>query len=43
MQKYGINTRIIPLYDTMENPERFLELTWEGIKNKYMYRANNLG
>lgn len=39
--KYGINTRIIPLYDTMENPERFLELTWEGIKNKYMYRANN--
>lgn len=25
----------------MENPERFLELTWEGIKNKYMYRANN--
>ncbi len=35
--KYGINTRIIPLYDTMESPERFIELTWEGIKNKYQY------
>lgn len=21
----------------MESPERFIELTWEGIKNKYQY------
>ena len=35
--KYGVNTRLIPLYDSMESPERFVELTWEGIKNKYQY------
>ncbi|MDH6312309.1 TonB-linked SusC/RagA family outer membrane protein [Parabacteroides sp. PFB2-10] len=39
--KYGVNTRIIPLYDMLEDPERFIEITWEGIKNKYMYRNAN--
>ena len=32
---YGINIRLIPLYDVMESPERYVELTWEGLRNKY--------
>jgi len=32
---YGINIRLIPLYNVIESPERYVELTWEGLKNKY--------
>jgi len=31
--KTGFNTRIIPLYDVLESPERYTELTWESIRN----------
>jgi len=29
----GINTRIIPLYDVIDSPERYAELAWESKKN----------
>jgi len=35
--KHGFNTRLISLYDNISSPERFTELTWEGLKNKYQY------
>ncbi|MDH6533912.1 SusC/RagA family TonB-linked outer membrane protein [Parabacteroides sp. 52] len=35
--KYGISQRWIPLYDKVEDPERYMELTWEGLKNRGQY------
>ena len=35
--KYGANTRWIPLYETIQSPERYVELTWEGLRNKELY------
>lgn len=35
--KYGANCRWIPLYSTIQSPERFTELTWEGQKNMFQY------
>ncbi|WP_455587358.1 SusC/RagA family TonB-linked outer membrane protein [Bacteroides sp.] len=35
--KYGANVRIIPTYDTMDSPERFIETTWESMKNGFTY------
>lgn len=35
--KYGVNTRWIPLYESIQSPERFVELTWEGLRNKELY------
>ena len=31
--KYGINVRIIPLYDVIDSPERYAELSWEALRN----------
>ena len=31
--KYGANMRLIPQYDVIDSPERYTELTWEGLKN----------
>lgn len=30
--KYGANMRLTPLYDVIDSPERFTELTWEGLR-----------
>ena len=38
--KYGVNARWIPLYETIQSPERFVELTWEGLRNKELYYWN---
>ena len=38
--KYGANMRLIPQYDVIDSPERFTELTWEGLKN---YAGNRGG
>ncbi len=35
--KYGANVRWIPLYETIQSPERYVELTWEGLRNKALY------
>ena len=32
--------RLIPQYDVIDSPERFTELTWEGLKN---YAGNRGG
>ncbi|HRS68467.1 MAG TPA: SusC/RagA family TonB-linked outer membrane protein, partial [Paludibacteraceae bacterium] len=34
--KYGINARFIPLYDVITSPERFVELGWEGLRNRQL-------
>ena len=31
--KYGINVRVIPLYDVIDSPERYVELSWEALRN----------
>ena len=31
--KYGANMRLIPLYETVQNPETFMELAWLGLYN----------
>ncbi|MGM0621626.1 MAG: SusC/RagA family TonB-linked outer membrane protein [Bacteroidota bacterium] len=33
---YGINLRLIPLYNVIDSPEEYVQLTWEGLKNKYV-------
>ena len=33
--KRGVNLKLIPEYDVIESPEKYIELTWEGLKNKY--------
>ena len=33
--KYGANMRLIPLYETVQNPETFMELAWQGLYNNY--------
>lgn len=33
--KHGVNLKLIPEYDVIESPEKYMELTWEGLKNKY--------
>ncbi len=35
--KYSVSGRWLPSYDVIKSPERFLELSWEGIKNNKMY------
>ncbi len=34
--KYSVSGRWLPTYNTITSPERFTELTWEGMKNGYM-------
>lgn len=31
--KYGGNMRLIPLYNTIQDPQQYVELVWEGLKN----------
>jgi len=33
--KYGMNMRLLPLYNSIDSPEKFAELTWEGLYNQY--------
>ncbi len=33
--KYAVSGRWLPTYETIDSPERFTELTWEGLKNSY--------
>ena len=35
--KYGANMRLIPQYDVIDNPEHFIELTWESLRNYGIY------
>lgn len=37
--KYGVNVRWIPLYDVITNPEQYMELTWEGLRNRYVLQG----
>lgn len=39
--KYGVNIRVIPLYDVIQSPERFSELSWEALRN-FGQLQNNL-
>ncbi|WP_321306392.1 SusC/RagA family TonB-linked outer membrane protein [Marinifilum fragile] len=34
--KRGVNMRALPEYDVIDSQERFLELSWEGLRNNYM-------
>lgn len=38
--KYSVSGRWIPTYDVIKSPERFTELTWEGMRNNYLYNKN---
>ncbi len=38
--KYGGNMRLIPMYETIQDPQRYVELCWEGIYNARNYNAN---
>ena len=38
--KYGGNMRLIPLYETIEDPQQFVELVWEGLYNAAGGKAN---
>ena len=31
--KYGGNMRLIPMYETIQDPQRYVELCWEGLNN----------
>ena len=33
--KYGVNVRLLPLYNTISSPELYTELNWEGLYNQY--------
>ena len=33
--KYGANMRLIPLHESIQSPEKFMELAWESIYNQY--------
>jgi TonB-linked SusC/RagA family outer membrane protein len=39
--QHGVNMRLIPLYDVIQVPERFVELGWESLRN-YAMLANGL-
>ena len=32
--KYSVSGRWLPTYDVIKSPERYIELTWEGLRNK---------
>ena len=34
--KYSVSGRWLPTYDVIKSPERYAELSWEGIKNQYL-------
>ncbi len=38
--KYGANMRLIPLYETITDPQQFVELVWEGLYNASGGKAN---
>ena len=38
--KYGGNMRLIPLYETITDPQQFVELVWEGLYNASGGKAN---
>jgi len=33
---FGINKRMVPMYDRMASPEQFMEMSWLGQRNKYL-------
>jgi len=33
---FGINKRMVPMYDRMSSPEQYMEMSWLGQRNKYM-------
>ena len=35
--KYSVSGRWLPTYDVIKSPERFTELSWESLRNKYAY------
>lgn len=35
--KYSVSGRWIPTYDVIKSPERYVELSWEGLKNQSQY------
>jgi len=35
--KYGVNTRLIPLYETMTSPEEYIETTWSSLKTFWQH------
>ncbi|WP_282125383.1 SusC/RagA family TonB-linked outer membrane protein [Marinifilum flexuosum] len=37
--KYGLNMKMLPTYDVIESPERYTELSWEGIRNQSIIKA----
>ena len=37
--KTGVNMRLLSNYDVIDSPERYAELSWEGLRNRYMTRT----
>lgn len=35
--KYGVNMRLIPMCDVLDNPEQYVELSWESLRNRKIY------
>lgn len=35
--KYGANMRLLPLYETIQNPEEYVTMAWQSLYNQYRY------
>ena len=40
--KYSVSGRWLPSYDVIKSPERFIELSWEGLRNRYTMQGASL-
>lgn len=39
--KYGANMRLIPLYETIQDPQQFVEMAWQGLYNNYVVTGSD--
>ena len=41
--KYGANMRLLPMYDFINDPQQYVELCWESMRNQLILENTNLG
>ena len=41
--KYGANMRLLPMYDFINDPQQYVELCWESMRNQLILEDTNLG
>ncbi|HRS68326.1 MAG TPA: SusC/RagA family TonB-linked outer membrane protein, partial [Paludibacteraceae bacterium] len=39
--KYGVNTRLLPMYDVVTSPEEYATMSWQGLYNYFRKIQNN--